>query len=288
MYVIAGATGHVGGYAATELLAQSEQVRVLVRNEAKGAAWAARGAEVAVADLGDRAAVAEALRGARGAFVLLPAVEPEADFHAEQRRMADALAGGVADSGVGHVAMLSSIGAELPEGTGPLLPLHYLENRLRATGVVLSALRSFHFQEKVETVLGAVLEAGIYPNFGASADVPKPMNATRDIGAIAARTLATPPAASEVVDIEGPHYTERQVAETLSAVLGRPIPVVDIPRPDWVDTITEGGVSRHFADVLVELYDADERGLLRSQGDRVLRCHTELERTLRGVVPVGA
>ncbi|RNL84579.1 NmrA family NAD(P)-binding protein [Halostreptopolyspora alba] len=288
MYAIAGVTGHVGGYAANELLARGERVRVLVRTEAKGAAWAARGAQVAVADLGDRLAVAEALRGCRGAFVLLPAVEPEVNFHTEQRRMADALAGGVGDSGVGHVVMLSSIGAELSEGTGPLLPLHHLENQLRTTGVVLSALRSFHFQEKVETVLGAVLEAGIYPNFGESADVPKPMNATRDIGVTVARTLVTGAEASEVIDLEGPHYTERQVAETLSTILERPIPVVDIPRSDWVDTIVKGGVSRHFAEVLAELYDAEERGLLRSRGDRVLRCHTELERTLRDIVLVSA
>ncbi len=288
MYAIAGVTGHVGGYAAAELLDRKEQVRVLVRSEAKGAPWAARGAEVAVADLTDRAAVAAALRGCRGAFVLLPAVEPEADFHAEQRRMADATVGGVSDSGVGHVAMLSSIGAELSEGTGPLLPLHYLESALGATGVVLSALRSFHFQEKVETVLDAVLHAGIYPNFGESADVAMPMNATRDVGAIVAQTLLHPPLASEVVDIEGPHYTERQVAVALSTILGTEIPVVNIPREDWVDTIVQGGVSRHFAEVLAELYDADARGILRSRGDRVRRCHVELERTLRGVVPVSA
>ncbi|MBB4933766.1 uncharacterized protein YbjT (DUF2867 family) [Lipingzhangella halophila] len=286
MYAVAGATGHVGGYAAKELLAGGEQVRVLVRSEEKGEMWSARGAQVAIADLGDRSAMAEALRGCQGVFLLLPAGEPEADFHTEQRRMADAVADAVAESGVPHVAMLSSIGAELPEGTGPLLPLNYLENRLRETAVVLSALRSFHFQEKVETVLGAVLEAGIYPNFGDSADVPKPMNATRDIGTIAAETLVSPPDASEIVDIEGPHYTERQVAETLSEVLAKPVPVVNIPRAAWVDTIAEGGASRHFAEVLAELYDADERGALRSQGDRVRHCQTELAQTLRSIVPV--
>ena len=36
MFVIAGATGHVGGGAARELLAKGEKVKVLVRDQAKG------------------------------------------------------------------------------------------------------------------------------------------------------------------------------------------------------------------------------------------------------------
>ncbi|WP_165368102.1 NAD(P)H-binding protein [Phytoactinopolyspora endophytica] len=286
MYAIAGVTGHVGGHAARELLGRGERVRVLVRTEAKGKEWADRGADVAVTDLRHRSGVAEALHGCQGAFLLLPAVEPEEDFHVEQRRTADSIVGAVVDSEVPHVVMLSSIGAELTEGTGPLLPLNYLENELRETGTVLSALRSFHFQEKVETVLGAVLEAGIYPNFGESADVSKPMNATRDIGSLVADVLVAPPVASKIVDVEGPHYTEQQVADTLSALLGKPIPVVNIPPAGWVDSMVEGGVSRHFAEVLAELYAADEQDMLQSRGDRVHHCHTELEETLRSILPV--
>ncbi|NED99043.1 NmrA family NAD(P)-binding protein [Phytoactinopolyspora halotolerans] len=285
MYAIAGVTGHVGGHAARTLLDRGEPVRVLVRNAAKGADWARRGADVAVADLSDAAAVADALRGCRGAFVLLPAAEPEADFHTEQRALADAITEAVIAGQVPHVVMLSSVGAELPEGTGPILPLHYLENRLRTTGAIISALRSFHFQEKVETVLEAVLNDGIYPNFGESADVPRPMNATHDIGVLVADTLLSPPSSSEVVDVVGPEYTERRVAEVLSAILGREIPVVNIPRAGWVDAIASGGVSRHFAEVLAGLHDAEERGILQSSGDRVHRCHTELEQTLREIVP---
>ena len=72
MYAIAGVTGHVGSVAAETLLAQGKPVRVIVRDAAKGAPWKAKGAEVAIADLGDEAALASAFAGASGAFVLLP------------------------------------------------------------------------------------------------------------------------------------------------------------------------------------------------------------------------
>nr|BFE86758.1 hypothetical protein GCM10020093_093590 [Planobispora longispora] len=193
MYAITGVTGHVGGAAARKLLAEGEPVRAVVRDAARGGAWTEAGAEVVVADLGDRAALAEAFRGCRAAFVLLPTDPALADPDAGHRRLADSIAGAVLDSGVPYVVMLSSIGAELPEGTGPIRWLHHLENRLRETGVLLTAIRSAHFQEKVETLLGAALGAGVYPVFGDSADTPIPMIATRDIGGVVAEALLTPP-----------------------------------------------------------------------------------------------
>lgn len=62
-----------------------------------------------------------------------------------------------------------------------------MEAALKSTGTVLSALRSGHFQEKLADVLDTARESGIYPVFAGSADVPIPMVATADLGAVAAR-----------------------------------------------------------------------------------------------------
>ncbi len=278
MYAITGVTGHVGGVTARLLLDGGLPVRAVVRNPEKGRAWSDRGADVAVADFADREALTAALTGCRGAFVMLPTVPPFTD--AEHRRMADSIAAAVAASGVPHVVLLSAIGADLPEGTGPIRWLHHLENRLRDTGALLTALRSPHFQEKVESVLPAVTGAGIYPVFG-DADVPTPMVATRDVGAAAAGALVSPPAASEIVDLEPPSYTERQVAETVGALLDRTLEVVPIARSDWLDALVGAGVPSPLAAELVELYAADDSGILRPRGDRRHRCTTELADTLR-------
>ena len=49
MYAVAGVTGHTGKAVAETLQAKGQPVRVIVRDEAKGASWKARGAEIAVA-----------------------------------------------------------------------------------------------------------------------------------------------------------------------------------------------------------------------------------------------
>ncbi|TDC86460.1 NAD(P)H-binding protein [Actinomadura sp. 7K507] len=282
MYTITGVTGHVGAVTAQEMLDRSAPVRAVVRDAAKGAALERRGAQAVVADFGDRAALAEALHGCDGAFVMLPTVPTGDD--AEHRRLADSIAGAVGDSGVPHAVMLSSIGADLAEGTGPVRWLHHFENRLRETGVRLTALRSPHFQEKVETVLGAALDAGIYPVFGENADVPIPMIATRDVGKAAAAALLAPPATSEAVDLLAPEYTEREVAGRLAAVLGKPLQVVTIPQSGWIDTMLDAGLSAPLARELAALYDAEQRGLFHPRGDREHACTTGIDETLRHVV----
>ena len=81
MYLVMGITGKVGGATARHLLKQGKQVRALVRNREKAAEWADRGVELLDGDWNDATAIAAALKGAEGAFVMLPAVwAPSPDF----------------------------------------------------------------------------------------------------------------------------------------------------------------------------------------------------------------
>ncbi|RYE90607.1 MAG: NmrA family transcriptional regulator, partial [Myxococcales bacterium] len=59
MFVVMGVSGHTGSVVASELLGQRRPVRVVVRDEARGAAWKERGAEVAVASLDEPTALPE-------------------------------------------------------------------------------------------------------------------------------------------------------------------------------------------------------------------------------------
>ena len=97
--------------------------------------------------------MAAALNGAAGFFALLPFVLGADDLDAHADRLIASIAAAVARAAVPHVVMLSSGGADLTTGTGPITGLHRLEEALRATGTRLTALRSGHFQEKVADVI---------------------------------------------------------------------------------------------------------------------------------------
>lgn len=283
MYTVAGATGQVGSAVAHALLEAGEDVNVLVRDADKGAHWSERGAKVTIADLHDAPRLADALRASQGAFVLLPFNLAVPDTAADQYAMAAAITEAVRDSGVPHVAMLSSLGADLADGPELLRWLGELESGLRATGTVVTAVRSAHFQEKVRELFGPVQAADTYPVFGDSADVPTAMVASRDVGAVIAKALASLPAAHQYIDVEGPEYTERQAAEALGALIGRSLQVVTIPRAGWTGALTEAGVPEQAAELLAGLYEAVERGLVTPRAERHVRGQTPIEGTLRGL-----
>ncbi len=282
MYTITGVTGHVGAVVAEELLDRGEPVRAVLRDPAKRARWDGRGAQSVLADLTDTRGLADALRDSEGVFAMLP-VLPSLD-EAGHRRLADSIADAIEAAGVDRVVLLSSIGADLPAGTGPIRWLHDLERRLADTGAVVTAIRPCHFQEKVEVVLDAVLQDGVYPVFASSADVPEPMIATRDVGKAAAEALLSRPSESASIDLIGPAHTERDVAGRLAAILQKPIEVVTIPRDGWVDAMVEADVPAPFARELAELYAAGEDGLLQPRGDRRQTHGTPIEETLGRVV----
>lgn len=284
MFVVAGVTGHVGSVVAQQLLAQKQQIKVIVRDAAKGKRFSDAGAEVAVGSLDDAAFVTGALKGAAGFFAMLP-IDPSApSVFAAQRKTSDAIAAAVKASGVPHVVLLSSIGADLEAGTGPIKGLHYLEEALRKTGAKLSAIRAGSFQENFESSLGPARNAGIFPNFAPSADYPIPMIATRDIGALAAQALVSPPPKSEAVDLVGPSYTYRQVAEKLGKALGKTLQVVDVPAAAQVEAMVQGGVPRPFAVELAEMYAGAAAGKLAPRGDRLAHGATTLDEVIRDVV----
>ncbi len=283
MFTVAGVTGHVGSAVADTLLAAGQEVTVLVRDRARAAAWRGR-TTLAQVDLRERDRLAAALRGSDGLFALLPFSPGAEDIDADQARLVDAIAGAVADSGVPHVVLLSSLGADLEDPPEVIAWLRRLEQRLAATSAVVTAVRSTHFQEKVADVLGPATTEEIYPVFASNADDPVPMVASRDVGAVAAQALQDPPVASQVIDVLGPAVCERQVATVLGDALGRTLEVLTVPRPAWIQTLAAAGLPVRAAELLAGLYEAGDRGVLRPAGDRQVVGETPLEATVRAVV----
>ncbi|WP_139320548.1 hypothetical protein [Saccharomonospora sp. CUA-673] len=150
----------------------------------------------------------------------------------------------------------------------------------------MTSVRSPHFQEKVETTMAASTGAGIHPVFAPSADVDTTMVATRDIGAVVADALTNPAGAagssgaSEIVHLDGPRYTEREVARRLGLRLGRELEVVVLPRKTWEPTFVDAGLPPLLAAELAALHEAEARGLLEPAGDRRHVCTTDLDETL--------
>jgi uncharacterized protein YbjT (DUF2867 family) len=283
MYVVAGVTGNTGKVVANRLLDRGEAVRVIVRDTAKAASFAARGAEVAVADLTDAAALSRAFTGARGAYVLLPPSPASKAFRALQDATSAAIASALGAASVPHAVLLSSIGAELPSGTGPIAGLHVAEARLsELPSTRATFLRAGYFAENVAGSLGA-LDQGIFPTF-LPASLPIDAIATVDIGDLAASLLLEGPRAG-VVNLGGPTVTTNEIAATASRILGKPLTVVEAPLDAVVPTLTSYGMSDDMAGLYREMLEAFGAGRLKWQDEhKRLQGKTSMEVVLRGLL----
>src|SRR5262249_48156615 len=98
------------------------------------------------------AALATALSGAKGAYLLVPPRYDADDLLAAQRGLVEAMAQAVRKSGVPHVTVLSSMGAELADGTGPVRSLHHMEAALQKAAKNVTFIRAGYFFENFTAV----------------------------------------------------------------------------------------------------------------------------------------
>ncbi len=282
MYAIAGVTGHVGSVAAETLLSQGKQVRVIVRDAAKGAAWKAKGAEVAIADLNDEAALARAFEGASGAFVLLPPAQSATSEQPieDNEKLARSIAAAVKASKLPHVVLLSSVGAQHADGTGPIKALHDAEKKLAATGAALTAVRASYFQENWGASLGALAQ-DILPTF-VRKDVRFPQVSTKDIGRTVAAALVEGGRGTTAIELAGPRdYTAEDAAAALSKITGKTITATDAPLDAVVPTFTSFGLSTAVALLYREMYEGIMSGRVAPEaGNRSVRGSVEIGETL--------
>src|SRR6202522_909042 len=192
MYLVMGITGKVGGATARHLLKQGKQVRALVRNREKATKWADQGVELVDGDWNDATAIAAALKGVEGAFVMLPAIwAPSPDYREAKGVIAnyvEALSKVVPP----RVVALSSMGANRTSRAGIITALSLLEQGFRRLPSPVAFVRAGGFFENFLFGLQAAKD-GTLPVFYNPTNRKSTMVASDDIGAEVA-TLLTGPA----------------------------------------------------------------------------------------------
>ena len=133
-------------------------------------------------EMDDSDGLGEACRDAWAVFTLIPPSMAEEDYEAYQDRVGEAIVKAIQMANVTRVVNLSSIGAHLAEGTGPIKGLHRQEERLNALKNLhcLVHLRPEYFMENLYGLLPMVQQGVIKSCLPGNLMIP--MVATRDIG----------------------------------------------------------------------------------------------------------
>jgi len=261
MYVILGASGNTGSIIADSLLSAGKKVRVVGRDAGRLQRFVDKGAEAFTANLSDTAAITKAFSGARAAYLMLPPAKSQE----EQERDSDAIAKAVRKSGLRYAVHLSSYGAQLAEGAGPVSGLHSSENKLSAIeGVNVLHLRAAYFMENNLAAIGMIHGMGVFGN-ALLPDLKIPMAATRDVGDYAAQRLLH-------LDFSGKQTRELLGERDLSMTEATAVIARGIGKPDLryeqfrydqvLQALTQLGVPPKGAAMYIEMYKAINAGVL--------------------------
>jgi uncharacterized protein YbjT (DUF2867 family) len=267
MYVVLGATGNTGSIVADFLLSKGQKVRVVGRDLGRLERFVRKGAEAFTADTSDAVALIQAFRGAHAAYLMLPPITSRAD----QERESDAIAQAVTESGLRYAVHLSSYGAHVPKGTGPVTGLHSSEQKLNAIGGLnVLHLRAAYFMENNLTAIGMIQGMGIFGH-ALVPDLKLPMIATRDVGDYAVQRLLD-------LDFSGKQTRELLGERDLSmaeatTIIGRGIGKPDLryehfPYDQVQQVLEQMGMAPEKAAVYIEMFKAINAGVLAAEEPR--------------------
>lgn len=265
MYTVLGATGNIGAVITKKLLEKGEKVRVVARNAGKLEQYVHKGAEAFVADVKDVDALTKALTGARAAFLMIPPGMTSPDYRAEQEAESFAIAAAVKNSGLQYAVNLSSIGAQAPAGTGPILGLHDGERKLNAVEKLnVLHLRPAYFMENHLSAIEMIQMMGILAG-ALRPDLKIPMIATRDIGAyVAERLLNLDFSGKQMQELYGERdLSMAEVAGAISRAIGKPdLRYLQFSYEQVELTLVQVGVPAKTAAYFIEMFQGMNNGIV--------------------------
>ncbi|MGO8813718.1 MAG: NmrA family NAD(P)-binding protein [Terriglobia bacterium] len=258
MFLITGITGKVGGAAARHLLDKGKQVRALVRDPAKAAAWSAKGVELVKGDWADPVAMTQALNGVEGAYLMMPPIQtPSRDFR-EAKAVISSYKEALAKSAPPKLVVLSSMGSEKSSGLGLITATHLIEQALGNEPFPVAFVRAGSFLENYLFGIQAA-QGGTLPIFYAPTDRKLPMIATEDIGAEIAKLLTTEWTGKRIIEL-GSLVSADDLAAALGKALGRDVKAQAIPRQAWAGALQQMGMPAGGTWAFEEMVDGVNSG----------------------------
>ena len=249
------------------------QAVLLTRDRANVKAFEDQGAIVETGDLEDGEFVSRATATADALFWVTPTPLSAGNLRIFQNRLGTNVATAVVTNRIGRVVNLSSIGAHLGHGTGPIDGLHDVEQHLNeaavAQGSRITHLRPAFFMENYLGLIGPIVERGIVP-LPISGDRAIPMVATGDVAVEAVRQLAFPGDGWEKTKpLHGPRDVSfDEAAGIIGNALKRPVRHIRTSPGEHRKAMTALGASDDVAARMVEMYEGLESGNLSPEHRR--------------------
>jgi uncharacterized protein YbjT (DUF2867 family) len=262
-YVITGAAGHISQAIVPQLLEAGHTVTVIGRNESNLQALIRKGAKAAIGSVEDPAFLEKTFTGADAVYTMVPPNMGAADVKGAIEQTGRHYTSAIRASGVRYVVNLSSVGAHLPSGCGPVSGIHRVEQSYSSlAGLNILHLRPSYFYQNLLANIGLIKQAGIIGSNFSIPDGRFPIAHPSDIAAVAAEALLK-------LDFKGISHryisSDETGTDAIAAVLGKAIGKPDL---QWIkftdeqalDGMLQAGLPQDISANYVEMGQAMDSG----------------------------
>lgn len=266
-YVLTGSLGNIGKPLAEKLTAAGHQVTIISSNESRKKDINAIGAKAAIGSVEDIGFLSRTFPGADAIFTLIPPVHQTDDWKEYIHKIGKNFAVAIKASGVKKVVNLSSLGAHMPAGCGPVTGLYLAEQELNKLDdkVDILHLRPAYFYTNLFSSIGMIKHSGILGNnFGAETTLF--VTHPNDISAVAADKLLDPTfTGKSILYIISDETSSREITKALGIAIGKPaLPYVEFSDEQNLKGAIEAGIPEELARNFVEMGAAIRSGEMNS------------------------
>ncbi|RZM20472.1 MAG: NAD-dependent dehydratase [Pedobacter sp.] len=254
---LTGSLGNISKPLAETLIAAGHEVTIITSKEDKVAAIESLGAKALVGSVEDADFLTTAFSGKDAVYTMVPPNFGAANVRGFIASVGEKYAAAIKASGVKNVVNLSSIGAHLDGGTGPITGLYDVEQTYaKLEDVAIKHLRPAYFYVNFYGSIGMIKHANI---LGSNYDGETPLVLVHpvDIAAAAAEELQQGFTGHSIRYIASDESTGAEVATALGAAIGKPeLPWVEFNDEDTLQGMIQAGLPEPMAKSYVEMGDA--------------------------------
>lgn len=263
-YIITGSVGHISKPIVAALVKAGKEVTVISSSEDRVREIEALGATASVGQVQDRNFIKKAFQGADAVYTMIPPIWQTENWKQSQLEVARNYADSIATNGVKYVVNLSSIGAHVGEGVGPVDALHDFEKMLDAiSGLNVKHLRPSYFYYNLLAQIGLIKQAGFMgANFGEGEKLF--LVHPRDIAKAATEELLNLEFyGSSIRYIIGDERSGKEIASVLGKAIGKELNWVVFTDDQQKQGLLQAGLSETHADGYTNMGQAIRKGFMQ-------------------------
>jgi uncharacterized protein YbjT (DUF2867 family) len=263
-YVITGSTGHISRPIIEGLVRGGDYVSVISSSEERRAEIESLGAKALVGNVEDPLFVSQAFEGADVVYTMIPPLWTTTDWHASRNRIGENYAEALRANKIRHVVNLSSIGADVGKGTGPVDSDHDVEQMLnRIEGLAVRHLRPAYFFYNFLTQIPLIQEAGFMAsNFGDGEKLF--LVHTRDVASAALEELTQLSfTGSSARYIIGDERSGQEIADVIGGAINRSLHWVTFTDEEEEAGLIAAGLHKTHAEGYAKMGRAIRQGIMQ-------------------------